>query len=65
MTPYEKLKSLPDAEQYLNEEISFNDLENKVISITDLESAKLVHIQRNILFSKIFFKKIKLTVKYE
>jgi hypothetical protein len=57
MTPYEKLRSLPNAEQYLKEGISFNDLNNESMSITDLESAKQIHIQRNTLFHKIFAKK--------
>ncbi len=54
MTPYEKLKSLPNAGQYLNSGVSFADLDKEALSMTDLESAKRVSEQRKLLFRKIF-----------
>jgi len=54
MTPYEKLKSLPNAKNYLKDNISFKQLDQEVMAMTDLESAKIVNKQREILFKKIF-----------
>jgi transposase InsO family protein len=54
MTPYEKMKSLPNAEQYLRKGVNFNDLDKIAMSMSDLESAKLMHDQRKLLFRKIF-----------
>jgi transposase InsO family protein len=54
MTPYEKLKSLPDAQKYLKTGISFTELDITAISMTDLEAARLVNNQRQALFRKIF-----------
>ena len=54
MMPYEKLKSLPNAKQYLKKGISFADLDREAMQMTDLESAKQMHNQRNLLFRKIF-----------
>ena len=54
MTPYEKLKSLANAEQYLRKDVSFNDLDKIAMSMNDLESAKQMKEQRKILFKKIF-----------
>lgn len=54
MTPYEKLKSLPDAHKYLKKGISFTKLDKVALSMTDLEAAKLVHTKRQVLFRKIF-----------
>ena len=53
-TPYEKLKSLPNAEQYLRPGIDFHTLDKIAMSMTDLESAKQMHEQRKLLFRKIF-----------
>jgi transposase InsO family protein len=54
MTPYEKLKSLPNAEKYLKKGMNFSDLEKIALAMTDFESAKQMHEQRKILFQKIF-----------
>jgi transposase InsO family protein len=54
MTPYGKLKSLPNAEGYLKKGISFSDLDKVVMSMTDLESAKQMHEKRKLLFQEIF-----------
>ena len=56
MTPYEKLKSLPEGEKYLKEGINFDKLDQIATSITDLESAKRMHEHRKILFQKIYEK---------
>ena len=44
-TPYEKLKSLENAEQYLKKGITFEQLHKMAIRITDNEMAKLVQAQ--------------------
>jgi len=54
MTPYEKLKSLPHAEQYLKHGVNFTDLDKIAMAMSDLESAKQVQEQRKLLFRKIF-----------
>jgi hypothetical protein len=54
MTPYEKLKALPQAEGYLKEGITFSHLDQQAMLMTDLESAKKMNDQRNILFRRIF-----------
>lgn len=54
MTPYEKLKSLPHAEQYLKKGVSFAGLDKMAMAMSDFESAKQVHEQRKLLFRKIF-----------
>ena len=59
MTPYEKLKSLPKEKQCLKGNITIDQLEKEAMEMTDLESAKNVMKQREILFNKIFSKKIK------
>lgn len=53
-TPYEKLKSLPNATQYLKPEISFAALDKEAMAMTDLESAKQLHAERSKLFRQIF-----------
>jgi transposase InsO family protein len=54
MTPYEKLKSLPNAKSYLKKKINFADLDKVAMSMTDLESAKQMHEKRKLLFQEIF-----------
>lgn len=54
MTPYEKLKSLPNAQAYLKEGVSFESLDNEAMAITDLECAKQLNKARTELFNKIF-----------
>jgi len=55
MTPYEKLKSLPYAKNYLKPKCSFKKLEEISMRMTDLEAAKQLRTARNALFKKIFF----------
>lgn len=53
MTPYEKLKSLPDAEQYLKEGLSFKKLDDIANSMTDNQAADYLQKQRKSLFKHI------------
>jgi len=53
MTPYDKLKSLPDAHTYLKSEQSFSTLDALALSITDNEAAALLNKARTSLFNKI------------
>ncbi|HBC71378.1 MAG TPA: hypothetical protein DEA62_01520 [Coxiellaceae bacterium] len=50
MTPYEKLKSLPNAEQYLKLGVSFAELGVIAKKDTDLEAAKKAKLAREKLF---------------
>ena len=54
MTPYEKLKSLPDAVSYLKPGIFFGELDKLVLSMTDLEAAKQMNIAKRKLFAEIY-----------
>lgn len=53
MTPYEKLKSLPESEKHLKPGITFAGLDKVVAEVTDLEAAKLLYEKRNHLFKTI------------
>lgn len=53
MTPYEKFKSLPNAEIYLKEELSFKKLDDIAVALTDNEAADQLQQQRKILFKQI------------
>jgi transposase InsO family protein len=50
MTPYEKFKSLPNAEQYLKSGISFQDLDALAAAISDNDSAQRLNEARARLF---------------
>ncbi|MGA8146559.1 MAG: hypothetical protein WB870_03160 [Gallionellaceae bacterium] len=54
MTPYEKLKSLPLAEQYLKLDITFQQLDAQAGEISDNEAAQRLNNARTILFKTIF-----------
>lgn len=54
MTPYDKLKSLPNAQQYLKPEITFEMLDKEAARLTDLEAAKLMREARKKLYAEIF-----------
>ena len=54
MTPYDKLKSLPNAAQYLKPGMTFENLNKEVLRHTDLESAILMKKARKKLFDEIF-----------
>ncbi len=53
MTPYEKLKSLPESKKYLKEEITFEKLDKIAMRYTDNEMAEKVQDERRKLFDKI------------
>jgi len=53
MTPYEKLRSIPDAQIYLKESITLERLDKKAKRYTDNEMAKKVQLERDKLFDKI------------
>jgi len=56
ITPYEKLKSLKNAEQYLKPEFSFNELDKIAKEKSDNEFAKEMQKEKSKLF-KIIFRK--------
>ncbi|MBA7566064.1 hypothetical protein ES708_07751 [subsurface metagenome] len=53
MTPYEKLRSIPDARVKLKERVTFEMLDKKAKRYTDNEMAKKVQLERDKLFDKI------------
>ena len=53
MTPYEKLKSLPDAPQYLKKSISFKKLDDIATQMNDNQAAEHLLQQRQLLFKHI------------
>jgi hypothetical protein len=53
MTPYDKLKSLPDAERFLKPGLTFAELDKIAYNITDNEAARRMNEARNLLFTKI------------
>ncbi len=59
MTPYDKFKSLPDAEQYLKVGITFKELDDISKTMTDNEAADFLQQQRSILFKNIHEDKLK------
>jgi len=54
MTPYEKLKSLPDAQQYLKPGTTFKKLDAIALSISDNEAVKQMNEAKRKLFKTIF-----------
>ncbi len=54
MTPYEKLKSLTNAQSYLKTHISFTMLDDIVYQMTDNEAAKQLNEEKTKLFKNIF-----------
>jgi len=53
MTPYEKFKSLADAEQYLKKGVTFKKLDDIARAMSDNEAANLLQKQRKLLFNNI------------
>ncbi|MCF6345502.1 MAG: transposase family protein [Thiomicrorhabdus sp.] len=53
MTPYDKLKSLPNAQSYLKNGISFDVMDEKAYAITDNQSADQLQAARRLLFKTI------------
>jgi len=54
MTPYEKLKSLPKAEQFLKPGITFAQLDAQASAVSDNDAAQCLNDARAILFKTIF-----------
>jgi len=53
MTPYEKLKSLPNAEHYLKSGLCFKQLDELAMQLTDNESVNQMNAARAKLFQTI------------
>lgn len=54
MTPYEKLKSLPNAAQYLKPTVSFESLDQQMLVMSDLQAAQAMKKASTQLFREIF-----------
>ena len=54
MTPYEKLKSLDSAEQFLKPGITFQQLDAQAHAISDNDAAQRMNDARALLFKTIF-----------
>ena len=54
MTPYEKLKSLPQAEQFLKPAITFRQLDVQANAMSDNEAARRLNDARAKLFKIIY-----------
>jgi hypothetical protein len=54
MTPFEKLKSIPDAKKHLKFDVIFEILEQFVMEMSDNEAVKLLQKERRKLFNQIF-----------
>ena len=52
-TPYERLRDLPDAEQYLRPGVDFAQLDAQERALTDLEAARRLNAQRETLFREL------------
>ena len=53
MTPYEKLKSLPDAQTYLKADMTFECLDDIANAITDNDAARRLNQARNRMFRAV------------
>ena len=58
MTPYEKLKSLDNSEQYLKADVTFKLLDSVVMEMTDLQAAQKLNQAQKKLFQTIFKSKV-------
>ena len=54
MAPYEKLKSLANADSFLKLGVTFEQLDKNSTSMTDNEADALFTLQRNKIFEQIF-----------
>ena len=57
MTPYEKLKTIPNAQRFLKKGVTFKMLNKIAFSRTNNQMAKLIQSERAKLFQKIFAQK--------
>ena len=53
MTPYEKLKSIENAQQYLNQGITFEMIDDIAMAMPDNDAALLLQQERAKLFNHI------------
>jgi len=53
-TPFDKLKSTPDAEKYLKPNMTFEILDNVAMEMSDNEAAEWLQKERQKLFDQIF-----------
>ncbi|MCU7905065.1 MAG: hypothetical protein KZQ76_04265 [Candidatus Thiodiazotropha sp. (ex Epidulcina cf. delphinae)] len=53
-TPYDKLKSLPEADTFLKPGITFDQLDAIALAISDNEAAKQMNEAKHKLFKAIF-----------
>ena len=53
MTPYEKLRSLPESQKYLKPGITFNQLDDFATKMTDNEAAEQLNTARDNLFKQL------------
>jgi hypothetical protein len=53
LTPYEKFKSLPDAQQYLKSDITFPELDKIATAQSDTEYAKMMQVEKSKMFKII------------
>ena len=54
MTPFDKLKSLPNAKKHLKPSITFEILVAEVMKMTDNQAAELLQKEKLKLFNQIF-----------
>ena len=54
MTPYEKLKSLPNPDQFLKPNVTFEHLDAQATAMSDNEAAERLNKARATLFKTIF-----------
>jgi hypothetical protein len=54
MTPYEKLKSLPESKQFLKPDITFEHLDMQASAMSDNAAAQRLNNARKTLFKTIF-----------
>ena len=54
MTPYDKLKSLPDAARYLKPQMSFEKLDTLAYAMSDNQAAEHLREAKRELFRTIF-----------
>lgn len=57
-TPYEKLKTLPDAASFLKPDATFADLDHRAMTMTDNQAAEQLNREREKLFQTIKAKKV-------
>ena len=57
ITPYEKLKSLENAKQFLKKPLSFEQLDKEAYKISDNKAADKMNLAKKQLFKQIFEQK--------